>query len=220
MEAQHLVHDERVGIHEGLRGQRVRSSGREVLSLHLIIIIITNDSSSSSTTTTNNNNHNNNADNNDQPACPERWARGAEHPILCAFLDSCASSLRRGHANLLCVVPSLTDDPRRESIATAMRILSLRRDYQADNAMDDPRSSWASVFLLRYGSRTSVCMCVTGRPILCESCCLSKYMFITYRAYREDLSPKLTLGIGSSKTIMKKEREQGNLHEMRPGRKP
>ena len=26
------------------------------------------------------------------------------------------SSLRRGHANLLCMVPILTDDPRRESI--------------------------------------------------------------------------------------------------------
>jgi hypothetical protein len=25
------------------------------------------------------------------------------------------SSLRRGHANLLCIVPILTDDPRRES---------------------------------------------------------------------------------------------------------
>ena len=27
----------------------------------------------------------------------------------------CVSSLHRGHANLLCVVPNLTDDPRRES---------------------------------------------------------------------------------------------------------
>jgi hypothetical protein len=31
------------------------------------------------------------------------------------FLDLCVSSLRRGHANLLCIVPILTDDPRRES---------------------------------------------------------------------------------------------------------
>ena len=30
-------------------------------------------------------------------------------------LDLCVSSLRRGHANLLCVVPISTDDPRRES---------------------------------------------------------------------------------------------------------
>ena len=30
-------------------------------------------------------------------------------------LDLCVSSLRRGHANLLCIVPISTDDPRRES---------------------------------------------------------------------------------------------------------
>ena len=34
---------------------------------------------------------------------------------LCTLLDLCVSSLRRGHANLLCTVPILTDDPRRES---------------------------------------------------------------------------------------------------------
>ena len=31
------------------------------------------------------------------------------------LLDLCVSSLRRGHANLLCIVPILTDVPRRES---------------------------------------------------------------------------------------------------------
>ena len=31
------------------------------------------------------------------------------------FLNLCVSSLRRGHANLLCIVPILSDDPRRES---------------------------------------------------------------------------------------------------------
>ena len=41
-------------------------------------------------------------------------------PLISAYvvmflLDLCVSSLRRGHANLLCVVPTLTDDPRRES---------------------------------------------------------------------------------------------------------
>ena len=34
---------------------------------------------------------------------------------LLITLDLCASSLRRGHANLLCIVPILTDDPRREA---------------------------------------------------------------------------------------------------------
>ena len=32
---------------------------------------------------------------------------------LFTFLDVCVSSLRRDHANLLCILPSLTDDPRR-----------------------------------------------------------------------------------------------------------
>jgi len=36
--------------------------------------------------------------------------------ILFTLLDLCVSSLRRGHANTLCTVPILTDDPRRESI--------------------------------------------------------------------------------------------------------
>ena len=34
---------------------------------------------------------------------------------LGTLLDLCVSSLRRGHANLLCIVPILSDDPRRES---------------------------------------------------------------------------------------------------------
>ena len=34
---------------------------------------------------------------------------------LFTLLDPCASSVRRGHATLLCVVPMLTDDPRRKS---------------------------------------------------------------------------------------------------------
>ena len=36
--------------------------------------------------------------------------------VLLTLLDLCASSLRRSHANLLCIVPSLTEDSRRESI--------------------------------------------------------------------------------------------------------
>ena len=43
----------------------------------------------------------------------ERW--GAKK--LCTLLDLCVSSLRRGHANLLCIVPILTDDPRRVSVS-------------------------------------------------------------------------------------------------------
>ena len=35
--------------------------------------------------------------------------------ILFTLLDLCVSSLRRGYANILCIVPICTDDPRRES---------------------------------------------------------------------------------------------------------
>ena len=34
---------------------------------------------------------------------------------LVTLPDLCVSSLRRGHANLLCIVPILTDVPRKES---------------------------------------------------------------------------------------------------------
>ena len=48
---------------------------------------------------------------------PKRLYTGYGFSLINMFtlLDLCASSLRRGHANLLCLVPSLTDDPRRES---------------------------------------------------------------------------------------------------------
>ena len=47
-----------------------------------------------------------------------RVVRRALAKKLFTLLDLCVSSLRRGHANLLCIVPILTDDPRRESNST------------------------------------------------------------------------------------------------------
>ena len=41
--------------------------------------------------------------------------QGSDIDVLFTPLDLCVSSLRRGHANLLCIVPILADDPRRES---------------------------------------------------------------------------------------------------------
>ena len=41
---------------------------------------------------------------------------------MVTLLDLCVSSLRRGHANLLCIVPIVTDDPRRESGMYATRM--------------------------------------------------------------------------------------------------
>jgi hypothetical protein len=42
------------------------------------------------------------------------WRGGGRQQLFTLF-DLCVSSLRRGHANLLCIVPIWTDDPRRES---------------------------------------------------------------------------------------------------------
>ena len=42
-----------------------------------------------------------------------------------SLLDLCVSSLSRGHANILCIVPILTDDPRRESNAACVFVHAL-----------------------------------------------------------------------------------------------
>ena len=47
-------------------------------------------------------------------ACVEARGPSVDKKLF-TLLDLCVSSLRRGHANLLCIVPILTDDPRRES---------------------------------------------------------------------------------------------------------
>ena len=49
-------------------------------------------------------------------ACAVCRTTNATNSILFTLLDLCVSSLHRGHANLLCIVPILTDDPRRESV--------------------------------------------------------------------------------------------------------
>ena len=67
---------------------------------------------------------------------------------LFTLLDLCVSSLRRGHANLLCIVPILTDDPRRESENKRCNKTTIR--WYADSQR---RRAWR---LLSYsGSRKS-----------------------------------------------------------------
>jgi hypothetical protein len=58
---------------------------------------------------------------------------------LFTLLDLCVSSLRRGHANLLCIVPILTDDPRRESelrLQIRNRIVHAKRLHTQIKAQD------------------------------------------------------------------------------------
>ena len=55
---------------------------------------------------------------------PNSWASGrnrfACNKQLLTLLDLRVSSLRSGHANLLCIVPILTDDPRRLIVILAI----------------------------------------------------------------------------------------------------
>ena len=67
------------------------------------------------------------------------------HLELFTLLDVCVSSLRRGHANILCIVPILTDDPRRESSS-----------HTQNHALASPKGSETSLTL---GSRSS-CVCI------------------------------------------------------------
>ena len=64
------------------------------------------------------------------------FARTAKSKKISTLLDLCVSSLRRGHANLLCIVPILTDDPRRESNCRGSGILRniscRRRPYRVE----------------------------------------------------------------------------------------
>ena len=76
---------------------------------------------------------------------------GARRPVLALpsaaqpsdkhDLDVCVSSLRRGHANLPCIVPMLTDDPRREPYhrITVMPDDSARCDATQRPALLDTR---------------------------------------------------------------------------------
>ena len=51
---------------------------------------------------------------------PRLLRQGGIDKKLFTLLDLCVSSLRRGHANLLCIVPILTDDHRRGSMMMMM----------------------------------------------------------------------------------------------------
>ena len=76
-----------------------------------------------------------------QKPYPPLWVCGGGDAgkKLFTLLDLCVSSLRRGHANLLCIVPILTDDPRRES-NTILATLHLRLHMQPR-----PRTSYGLV---------------------------------------------------------------------------
>ena len=71
--------------------------------------------------------------------CYLRPTRVLPEKKLCTLLDLCVSSLRRGHANLLCIVPILTDDPRRVSEARNSQDNHLSKK-NADQTLTGPQA--------------------------------------------------------------------------------
>ena len=65
---------------------------------------------------------------------------------LFTLLDLCVSSLRRGHANLLCIVPILTDDPRRESSKSGLAERAFLCEYCVRTCFCTPRHCGPPVF--------------------------------------------------------------------------
>ena len=66
------------------------------------------------------------------------------HKKLGTLLDLCVSSLRRGHANLLCIVPVLSDDPRRESGKLYIRDVHVVQQHRDETLKSEPKTTKVS----------------------------------------------------------------------------
>ena len=94
--------------------------------------------------------------------CPRRaggahifWSSPPRQTWMChalfTLLDLCVSSLRRGHAKLLCIVSILTDDPRMESVnVSCMNASLLPCDSRGGLKLIEPlealHTSWLPLF--------------------------------------------------------------------------
>ena len=61
-------------------------------------------------------------------ACTKQKTSLPLHKKLGTLLDLCVSSLRKGNASLLCIIPILSDDPRRESGKSCIRYAHIVQD--------------------------------------------------------------------------------------------
>ena len=75
-----------------------------------------------------------------QDKCPLHKKLGT----LLDFLDLCASSLRRGHANLPRIVPILLDDPRRESGKSYIRDVHVVQQHRDETLESEPKTTKVS----------------------------------------------------------------------------
>ena len=66
------------------------------------------------------------------------------HKKLGTLLDLCVLSLRRGHATLLCIVPILLDDPRRESGKSYIRDVHVVQQHRDETLESEPKTTKVS----------------------------------------------------------------------------
>ena len=107
--------------------------------------------------------------------------------VFCTLLDSCVSSLRRGHADLLCIVPILTDDPRRESNLDVVVVVVC--DFclyvLLDNSDRTPMISCMSVCLhLALSLSLYIYICIYIYIYVYTCTCIYIYIYIYVCMYR------------------------------------
>ena len=121
----------------------------------------------------NNNNNNNNViiNNNNNDHINNNRLRGeSQFCVFRQFLGLCVSSLRRGHADILCTVQSLTDDPRRESTSLEGLYFQQEGDLRRE---PDPRVQ----------SRKQLIGALVVKPSNSEFLHLSLYMYVYIYIY-------------------------------------
>ena len=112
---------------------------------------------------------------------------------LGTLLDLCVSSLRRGHANLLCIVPIVSDDPRRQSGIVRknqnfLLLLLLREDFQKNLVHFSICACHpcAGAMLIFSVSFQFYRMIPEGNPVWCEK----NQNFLLLLLLREDFQKK------------------------------
>ena len=84
--------------------------------------------------------------------------------IYMSLLDLCVSSSRRGHANILCIVPMLTDDPRGNPIHVYIYVY-----IHIEREIDREREREREMCVYIYIERERCSFTTTSAPILATS---------------------------------------------------
>ena len=79
------------------------------------------------------------------PRLVSRTGQYVSREKIGSLLDLCVSSLRRGHANLLCIVPILADDLLRDSTCRTAEGFK-GQNHEADNCYHDIQNKILGAF--------------------------------------------------------------------------